>query len=300
MAGISTVAPAPPPRPSPFRHLTRCRGRFRFSAGSRDGDGTSPLLKIAVGGVTELLRVFSPKKPSLRQNLEEEQLPRNVEDVIGILEIDFQRAYFLTAAGGSDVAELVGVAADEDEAEACNNKAEGEGAADSKKDEEKEKEIGGEKEEDKEDTKKKQKKKQKRKWKKMKKKRKKKKGNFTADIYAEDCLFEDPTIRFRGRDLYSRNLDLLVPFFDCPSLELEAIEKAIKKGSNYEINFILATWKLRTYLKFPWRPLIAIGGQTTYDLGKDFKIIRHAESWNISALEAIGQIFTLASRDIDS
>ncbi|XP_020095893.1 uncharacterized protein LOC109715337 isoform X3 [Ananas comosus] len=263
MAGISTVAPAPPPRPSPFRHLTRCRGRFRFSAGSRDGDGTSPLLKIAVGGVTELLRVFSPKKPS-------------------------------------DVAELVGVAADEDEAEACNNKAEGEGAADSKKDEEKEKEIGGEKEEDKEDTKKKQKKKQKRKWKKMKKKRKKKKGNFTADIYAEDCLFEDPTIRFRGRDLYSRNLDLLVPFFDCPSLELEAIEKAIKKGSNYEINFILATWKLRTYLKFPWRPLIAIGGQTTYDLGKDFKIIRHAESWNISALEAIGQIFTLASRDIDS
>ncbi|XP_039793811.1 uncharacterized protein LOC120659664 [Panicum virgatum] len=66
-------------------------------------------------------------------------------------------------------------------------------------------------------------------------------GDFTPGIYTEDCLFEDPTIKFRGLSRYSQNLDLLVPFFDSPSLELENIEK----GLRVETRFIKATWKLR-------------------------------------------------------
>ncbi|OVA05458.1 Protein of unknown function DUF2358 [Macleaya cordata] len=93
-------------------------------------------------------------------------------------------------------------------------------------------------------------------------------GNFTSAIYAEDCTFEDPTIKFRGKDLYSRNLKLLVPFFDCPSLTLQQIEK----GVSSETNFVLATWKLRTYLRLPWRPLISIEGSTVYDLDDEFKV----------------------------
>ncbi|XP_012089220.1 uncharacterized protein LOC105647661 isoform X2 [Jatropha curcas] len=91
-----------------------------------------------------------------------------------------------------------------------------------------------------------------------------------------------------GTELYSRNLKLLVPFFDSPSIGLQNIEKGINSGTN----FVQATWKLRTYLKFPWRPLISIDGSTLYELNDEFKIIRHAESWNVSAFEAIGQIFT--------
>lgn len=113
-------------------------------------------------------------------------------------------------------------------------------------------------------------------------------GAFTSSIYAEDCMFEDPTIRFRGRELYSRNLKLLVPFFDGPSIGLQKIEKDISSDPN----FVLATWKLRTYLKLPWKPFIYIDGSTLYELDDEFNIVRHAESWNISALEAIGQIFT--------
>lgn len=30
-----------------------------------------------------------------------------------------------------------------------------------------------------------------------------------------------------GKDLYSRNLELLVPFFECPSLALKKIEKVL-------------------------------------------------------------------------
>ncbi|KAF6996534.1 hypothetical protein CFC21_012863 [Triticum aestivum] len=99
-------------------------------------------------------------------------------------------------------------------------------------------------------------------------------GNFTLDIYAEDCLFEDPTIKFRGRSRYSQNLDLLVPFFDSPSLQLENIDK----GLRVDTKFIIATWTLRTYLKLPWRPLIAIRGNTTYDLDEEYKVALRSRS----------------------
>ncbi|KAH9688231.1 hypothetical protein KPL70_015072 [Citrus sinensis] len=118
-------------------------------------------------------------------------------------------------------------------------------------------------------------------------------GIFTSEIYAEDCIFEDPTIRFRGTELYSRNLRLLVPFFEYPSIGLQNI----KKGFNSDRNFLLATWKLRTYLKLPWKPLISIDGSTVYELNDELKITRHAESWNVSALEAVGQIFTPGDRN---
>ncbi|KAL3537859.1 hypothetical protein ACH5RR_001225 [Cinchona calisaya] len=109
-------------------------------------------------------------------------------------------------------------------------------------------------------------------------------GLFTSAIYAADCAFEDPTIKFQGRDLYLRNLKLLIPFFDSPSILLEKIEKGINSKSEY----IRASWKLRTYVKLPWRPLISIDGSTVYDLDEQLRVIRHVESWNISALEAIG------------
>ncbi|KAJ8572976.1 hypothetical protein K7X08_009487 [Anisodus acutangulus] len=176
---------------------------------------TPKFLKIAVTGVTELLRLFSFSSP-ITNRLEisddegaEEPLVSNVEDVLNIIKADYERAYFVT-------------------------------------------------------------------------------GLFTSGIYAEECIFEDPTIKFSGRDLYSRNLQLLVPFFDSPSIKLEKIEKG--NDSNAEV--IVAYWKLRTSLKLPWRPLISVDGKTVYDLDEQLKIVKHVESWNISALEAVGQIFT--------
>ncbi|KAH9688235.1 hypothetical protein KPL70_015072 [Citrus sinensis] len=82
-----------------------------------------------------------------------------------------------------------------------------------------------------------------------------------------------------GTELYSRNLRLLVPFFEYPSIGLQNIKK------------------VRTYLKLPWKPLISIDGSTVYELNDELKITRHAESWNVSALEAVGQIFTPGDRN---
>ncbi|XP_021817630.1 uncharacterized protein LOC110759799 isoform X1 [Prunus avium] len=175
---------------------------------------TPQVLKIAVSGVTELLRLLSSFHKTTRLNGvsdkgRDEFSVSGIDEVVMILKSDYENAYFVT-------------------------------------------------------------------------------GIFTSAIYAEDCIFEDPTIRFRGKELYSRNLKLLVPFFESPSIGLEKIEK----GINSEASFVLATWKLRTYLKLPWRPVISIDGSTVYDLDDKFKIVRHAESWNVSAIEAIGQLFT--------
>lgn len=169
------------------------------------------LLKFAVSGATEFLRLVSPSNKNKRNDWTSEEVCviRSVDEVVEVLRLDYNNAYFLT-------------------------------------------------------------------------------GKFTPGLYAEDCLFEDPTIKFRGKDRYSQNLDLLVPFLDEPSLTLEKIEKQM----DYKVDSIIAKWELRTYLKFPWRPLISINGSTIYRLDRDFKIIRHSESWSVSALEAIGQLFS--------
>lgn len=81
---------------------------------------TPEFLKIAVTGVTELLRLFSsPTKNRLGISDDEDPLVSNVEDVLKIIKSDYEKAYFVT-------------------------------------------------------------------------------GLFTSGIYAEDCVFEDPTIKFRG------------------------------------------------------------------------------------------------------
>jgi hypothetical protein len=75
----------------------RCGSGSRGSGGN--DNGTPPVVRAAVSAITELLRALSPsKKP--RQAAESDdtelELPRSVEDVVAVLEADYQRAYFLT------------------------------------------------------------------------------------------------------------------------------------------------------------------------------------------------------------
>ncbi|KAK9146655.1 hypothetical protein Sjap_006558 [Stephania japonica] len=195
---------------------TTIRRALRCSANGRRKSETPGLVKIAVTGVTELLRAFSAKNQRLDTicNVPNAEPSIScVDDIVDILQLDYKNAYFLT-------------------------------------------------------------------------------GNFSSSVYSEDCAFEDPTIKFRGKNLYAQNIKLLVPFFEHPILILKQIEK----GADSDAKSILAMWKLRTYLKLPWKPLISIEGRTLYELDDELKIVRHAESWNVSALEAISQIFTPGAR----
>ncbi|KAL2478563.1 uncharacterized protein Fot_47577 [Forsythia ovata] len=111
---------------------------------------TPRLLKVAVSGVTELLRLFSftggGRSISVDKDRRDDIPVSSIDDVLSTIKSDYEKAYFVT-------------------------------------------------------------------------------GLFTSAIYANDCTFEDPTIKFRGKELYSRNLSLLVPFFEDPSIQLKKIEK---------------------------------------------------------------------------
>ncbi|XP_022142991.1 uncharacterized protein LOC111012984 isoform X6 [Momordica charantia] len=233
MAGICCSPPLPSSLSPKTKYDVRCFSSSPDNSGGRRKKEASPIVKIAVSGVTELLRLFSSSKrfDGVGDNQKEEFVVAGVDDVLDILKSDYKNAYFVTEMKlwkGNEALEGYFVMTYILET-----------------------------------------------------------GIFTSEIYADDCLFEDPTIKFRGKELYSRNLKLLVPFFDCPSIQLQKINKGNKSG----VEFVVAAWKLRTYLKLPWRPLITIHGSTLYELDEELKIVRHAESWSVSALEAIGQIF---------
>ncbi|KAH7306330.1 hypothetical protein KP509_22G006900 [Ceratopteris richardii] len=111
-------------------------------------------------------------------------------------------------------------------------------------------------------------------------------GEFTRSLYAEDCYFADPTISFKGIDLYEQNLKLLIPFLEEPALTLFSMDKDPGEDS-----CVRASWQLRTRLRLPWRPIISVGGSTVYILSEQYKVISHVESWDISVWEALSQIF---------
>ena len=51
-------------------------------------------------------------------------------------------------------------------------------------------------------------------------------GEVDTGLYKQDCLFADPTIRFRGREKYVNNLQTLKAFFVQPRIELYSLKKA--------------------------------------------------------------------------
>ena len=117
-------------------------------------------------------------------------------------------------------------------------------------------------------------------------------GIVRDSAYDSDCYFADPTVSFRGLDKWRRNLRLLVPFLEDASVELLALDPADRDGDGAQLlkvrpasidmslaptripplaqrdaaGVAQAEWRLRTYLKFPWRPLIDILGTTVYTL----------------------------------
>eukprot|EP00775_Hariotina_reticulata_P008711 gene8711-8892_t len=84
-------------------------------------------------------------------------------------------------------------------------------------------------------------------------------GIIDDSIYEDNCTFVDPTVRFQGK---ARS----------------------------------AEWTLQTGLALPWQPFINVLGSTIYTLNADQnKILEHAESWDISATQALLLLLTPGS-----
>ncbi|GAB4814613.1 hypothetical protein N2152v2_001659 [Parachlorella kessleri] len=56
-------------------------------------------------------------------------------------------------------------------------------------------------------------------------------GVLTDAIYDEQCEFVDPTVRFKGRDLWKRNLSLLTPFLIEPQIQLKSLQRLPPLGT---------------------------------------------------------------------
>jgi hypothetical protein len=120
-------------------------------------------------------------------------------------------------------------------------------------------------------------------------------GVISQNMYAPDCLFVDPTISFRGTELYIQNLSLVVSFLTSPSIELLSLKIVRSGNSEKNINGIIrAKWILRTGVRLPWSPFVELKGTTEYEIAPTMPplIIRHEEMWSISGYEALKMIFT--------
>ena len=78
-------------------------------------------------------------------------------------------------------------------------------------------------------------------------------GNVDLGLYKKNCLFADPTISFRGRGKYSRNLQTLKAFFIDPTIQLYSLvenggEHPSLKAGQYSPSFYHRILALRALL----------------------------------------------------
>jgi hypothetical protein len=132
-------------------------------------------------------------------------------------------------------------------------------------------------------------------------------GVVSDGIYDDDCLYADPTVAFRGRELWKRNLALLVPLLEDPAVELKELHRlpkgAVGVAADGSVQFasggaaaptvLFAEWRLTCSLRFlPWRPYIDLNGTTTYALHVDCnRVVAHVEGWDLSGGEALRLLF---------
>lgn len=114
-----------------------------------------------------------------------------------------------------------------------------------------------------------------------------------------------------GRELWKRNLQLLVPFLIHPTIELYSLTQVDDaspppldaSGSIQGRGAVLrAEWRLATGLKLPWRPYIDVKGDTTYTLHwpDNNRIVKHVEAWDIDGVEALRLVLSPGRKKLDS
>lgn len=76
-----------------------------------------------------------------------------------------------------------------------------------------------------------------------------------------------------GRELYKRNLALLVPFLLKPAIQLRSLRRLPQPAADGSTE-LFAEWVLTCYLRLPWRPYICVNGTTTFTLNADQNQVR--------------------------
>ena len=112
-------------------------------------------------------------------------------------------------------------------------------------------------------------------------------GVMDAACYADDCEFADPFVSFKGRARFEENLaNLGGGFISDASIRTLSTERT---ASSYTTKLMV---KLR--LALPWQPVLAWpwGVEHVLDVRDgEVVVVRHLESWDVSAAEGVRQLF---------
>ncbi|KAG2488803.1 hypothetical protein HYH03_012603 [Edaphochlamys debaryana] len=103
-------------------------------------------------------------------------------------------------------------------------------------------------------------------------------GNVSRGLFADDCTFIDPTTTVTGVDRYLAALQAL---FDPATSRADLISLEATGPRT-----LLLRWRLEGKLKIGGLAIKPYTGSTVYTLGEDGRVVRHEETWDISALDA--------------
>jgi Uncharacterized conserved protein (DUF2358) len=111
-------------------------------------------------------------------------------------------------------------------------------------------------------------------------------GDVDTLIYDQDCIFADPFVSFRGRDRFVDNLKNLGSFitkYDTKLLEY-TVDEAVPE--------VTTKLMVKLELNLPWKPVLAWPWGVKYSIDvQSLLVTEHRESWDISPLEGVKQIF---------
>jgi len=127
-------------------------------------------------------------------------------------------------------------------------------------------------------------------------------GNLDLDCFAPNCLFEDPTISFRGTEQYRTNTQNLIPwidrFFDTTTTQ------SILVSSHLTEDYFETRWNMVGSLKgaaWLYHPKVDVMGRTKFwfeqtstknTTSSRVQVVHYEEDWEIPAYQALLQLIT--------
>ena len=122
-------------------------------------------------------------------------------------------------------------------------------------------------------------------------------GEIEAEIYADDCVFTDPTLSFTGLSTFERNIQALKPLLNV--FVGDTLVVLYDATLNQNKRQVSTQWRMSGNVRLPWRPAIELTGNTvlTYDPTQDGgRIVSYFERWDVDAGTALRQLLRPAQR----
>ena len=87
-------------------------------------------------------------------------------------------------------------------------------------------------------------------------------GQITPELYAEECVFTDPTLSFSGLDTFEANLENLDPWINrfVPATQRKVVLRSLELVQGKDVDVIEAEWRMVGDLALPWRPRLLCAG----------------------------------------